>query len=196
MTIDSFGAVFMGLNISAIYSGRISVAVLLLWATIAGNPALAWFWQAPTWPEINADLAADYPDVPVINVGQLHQRLNDASVPAPLLVDTRSAEEFAISHLPGAVHAEDAQAVRVLIGQIDATRPVVLYCSVGVRSARVAQELIAAGADQISNLQGSIFEWANRGLPLMRGSQPEKSVHPFSRKWSKLLDRKYWSHEP
>ncbi len=173
---------------------RLSAALLLL--ALFSAPAQAWFWTAPTWSGINADLATDYPQVPVITVEQLHRRMNGTTTRALLLVDTRSSEEFEVSHLPGAVHAETADAVRKLLAGLAQPLPVVLYCSVGVRSARVADKLLAAGVQDVSNLQGSIFEWANRGLPLRRGDQTVQIVHPFNSRWGSLLDRQRWSHEP
>lgn len=169
--------------------------VVLLLALPAG-PAHAWFWSTPTWPEINADLAADYPQVPVMTVEQLHQRMSADPAPEMLLVDTRSAAEYEVSHLPGAVHAQSAAAVLKLLADRERPVPVVLYCSVGVRSAKVAKNLLASGVEPVSNLKGSIFEWANRGLPLRRGEQTVQTVHPFNSRWGSLLDRNRWSHEP
>ncbi len=186
----------MRLTISVNRACKTGLAALMLSVFLGAPAALAWFWEAPSWSQINADLASDYPGVPLISVTRLHETLNDPSAQKPLLIDTRSAEEFAVSHLPGAVHAEDVNAVKALLGSDTGARPIVVYCSVGVRSARVAEDLLTAGIEPVSNLQGSIFEWANRGLPMVRGREPVNSVHPFNQKWGALLDRRHWSHEP
>jgi len=66
--------------------------------------------------------------------------------------------------------------------------PIVVYCSVGVRSARLARALSATGAKQVFNLRGGIFEWANRGLPLVGPAGPARSVHGYDAEWAVLLD--------
>jgi hypothetical protein len=64
---------------------------------------------------------------------------------------------------------------------------VVVYCSVGWRSAALADRLLAAGLDDVHNLRGSIFDWANKGLPLVRDGEPAREVHPYGRLWGLLL---------
>jgi len=56
----------------------------------------------------------------------------------------------------------------------------VTYCSVGYRSAKMAQRLRNAGYTNVQNLEGSIFEWANEHRPLVRDGEPTKQVHPYS----------------
>lgn len=75
-----------------------------------------------------------------------------------LLVDVRTRPEFASEHLPGAknvpVHELSAR-----LGEMgDKSRPVVLYCRSGARSARAALLLRAAGFEQVHDL-GSIRNW-------------------------------------
>ncbi len=175
---------------------RLLGAGLTLLALASPVPASAWFWQTPGFEQINANLAADYPDLPAIDVGDLQGWLARAQQMPPLLIDTRSREEFEISHLPGARHAEDVAAVQALLAEEPADRAIVLYCSVGVRSAALGQRLLDAGTANVYNLQGSIFEWANRDLPLRRGAARVDSVHPFNARWGRLLERDRWSHEP
>jgi rhodanese-related sulfurtransferase len=66
-------------------------------------------------------------------------------------------------------------------------RPIVVYCAVGVRSARLARALAAAGAASVLNLRGGIFDWANRGLPLAGPSGPAQRVHGYDAQWQVLL---------
>lgn len=174
----------------------VCAAALVSSLMIVVDPAHAWFWQTPTRQSIDAELASDFPSVPVVSVARLQRQLSGETPSVPLLIDARSAEEFAVSHLPGAVHAPSAAAVKRLLDGQSASRAVVLYCSVGVRSARVAQDLMALGVTRVANFQASIFAWANQGLPLKRGGEFTTQVHPFNSKWGVLLNRKLWSHEP
>jgi 3-mercaptopyruvate sulfurtransferase SseA len=64
----------------------------------------------------------------------------------------------------------------------------VTYCSVGYRSAALAQQLQAMGCKKVFNLEGSLFEWVNQGYPVYQGEQVVKSVHPFNRLWGLLLN--------
>ncbi len=43
---------------------------------------------------------------------------------------------------------------------------VVVYCSVGYRSEKIAEKLKAAGYKNVFNLYGGIFEWENQNLPV------------------------------
>lgn len=137
----------------------------------------------------------EFPDVPRLTVEELDARLAEGQAENRdlLLIDTRSAEEFAVSHLQGAVHAETAAEVRQVLAATDPSRPVVLYCSVGYRSARLAQELAeegipaATGHGEVMNLEGSIFAWANSGRPVYRDGREVTKVHPYDARWGKLL---------
>ena len=96
-----------------------------------------------------------------------------------------------MSHLPGARRvdpgAEAASLASALAG-VDRQRDVVVYCSVGVRSAGVARRLREAGFAHIENLEGSIFAWANEGRPIVTASgAPAATVHPYDAVWGRLL---------
>ena len=154
-------------------------------------------WGELRWPSVKADIRARYPSVEHVSVKALHGWLQDHSRRAPLLLDTRAADEFSRSHLPGALHAPNAEVALDLIAKHGASRPVVLYCSVGERSSAMAQQLRRGSGDRVMNLEGSIFEWADAGLPLECGGIAKPCpVHPFNRRWGSLLRRERWSHEP
>ncbi len=115
--------------------------------------------------------------------------------PRPILLDTRTREEFAIGHLPGAVQAGSSlEYEEGLREAIQSGRPIVTYCSIGYRSARVASRMAELGASNVFNLEGSIFLWANLGKPVVRAGREVKGVHPYSRLWSLLLrpDLRSW----
>jgi rhodanese-related sulfurtransferase len=152
-------------------------------------PLASLFGGAVTWESVFALIKRDWPGVAQMTTEELARRLQFEGA-RPLLIDTRSRKEFAVSHLPGAVWAEKLPQIQDALRGVPADRPVVLYCSVGVRSSKAAAGLQRAGRGNVFNLQGSIFQWANEGRRVMRGGQTVAGVHPFNEKWGALLDPK------
>lgn len=136
-----------------------------------------------------------FPDVRQLQVDELATRLQAASPEGrPLLIDTRAEEEYAVSHLPGAIRAQGDEVLEVARSAGD--RPIVVYCAVGFRSSKAAKTLMAAGFDDVANLEGSIFEWANSGQPVVRGEVEVNEVHPYDEKWGQMLNKELWAFEP
>ena len=126
-----------------------------------------------------------YPLVPQLSTGELAVRMKTAD-PSMLLVDVRSAKEFAVSHLRGAVNLHSAVQIE---DAAKAAKPAqtILYCSVGFRSSRLAHVLAHRGLRDVWNLEGSIFQWANEGREIYQGDVPVRQVHPYSSRWAGLL---------
>ena len=119
-------------------------------------------------------------------------RANDTASDIVLL-DARSATEFKVSHLPGAILAGNTRAALEALAASDPGRTVVVYCSVGYRSSRLAEKLRARGIENVFNLEGSLFQWANEGRPLYRGDERVYEAHPYDEEWGELLDRRFWA---
>jgi rhodanese-related sulfurtransferase len=81
------------------------------------------------------------------------------------LFDVRPYPEFATGHIRGA-RMLPLDEIPDRLGEIDRTRPVVLVCRTGKRSAQAQETLAAAGFDQASELAGGILAWQRTGLPL------------------------------
>jgi len=75
------------------------------------------------------------------------------------LLDVRSGEEWAITHIDGALHIPLGELERRM-GEMDASRAVIVYCKTGARSARAARLLAGNGFDDVRNLNGGIERWA------------------------------------
>lgn len=164
---------------------------LLLLALVVLAALAVWLARprAVAWEAVERDLAARYPDVSTVSTAVLAERLGGPD--APLLLDARSEAEYAVSHLPGARRVDPdaaAQALAAALADVDRQREVVVYCSVGVRSAGVAERLGTVGFDRVANLEGSIFRWANEGRPLVRDGERVREVHPYNALWGRLLD--------
>jgi len=84
-----------------------------------------------------------------------------------LLVDVREESEFAKDHLPGAVHLGKGIIERDIESRVsDLSRPMVLYCGGGFRSALAADNLQKMGYTSVLSMDGGIREWREKGLPL------------------------------
>lgn len=147
-----------------------------------------WWWSAyaADIESLEKLVRRRFPSVRQISTEEL-ARWIESRRPAPLLLDLRDADEYAVSHLSGARHvAPDAKAQDVRLG-VPKDAPIVTYCSVGYRSSAFARRLQDAGYTNVQNLEGSIFRWANEGRPLVRDGRPVQVVHPYSNYWSRLL---------
>lgn len=122
--------------------------------------------------------------VPLVTVTELKQMQN------VVLLDTRAKAEYDVSHLPNArwVGYDDFELKRVQ--DVPKQANVVLYCSVGYRSERVGEKLLAAGYQQVHNLYGSLFEWVNQGNAVVdKRGKPTQRVHAYSRLWGVWLQQ-------
>lgn len=152
--------------------------------------------DAREWEELKQEIRRRFPRAPRLSTEELAERLAGGAEPAPLLLDARAPEEYAVSHLPGAVSAPDVETALAAIADAGAQRPVVVYCSVGWRSGDLAQRLRDRGIEEVWNLEGSIFEWANEGRPVVRDGAEVRRVHPYDERWGRFLDRELWAFSP
>jgi adenylyltransferase/sulfurtransferase len=75
------------------------------------------------------------------------------------LVDVREPYEWDIARIPGARLVPLGTVAQVL-GTFDRNRDIVVYCHKGIRSARAAEQLRAAGFNRVWNLAGGIARWS------------------------------------
>lgn len=148
------------------------------------------------WEAVYRTIYLEFPSVPLISSSQLHFWLMEQQEHRPILLDTRSPDEYAVSHLQGAYLATTLEEALTIIDTLGKDRPVVTYCSVGFRSADMAKKLINRGFYRVYNLEGSIFKWANEGRELYQGDKRVSFVHPYDKKWGQLLDREKWHSAP
>jgi rhodanese-related sulfurtransferase len=125
-----------------------------------------------------------------LSTSQLANWLQDPEREPPLLLDVREKEEFAVSHLPGArwlsPHAKESE----LKALAALGRPLVLYCSVGIRSSKMVVRLQAHTGDGqlVYNLDGSLFRWANEKRMLHDVAGKKVAVvHPYDALWGRFL---------
>lgn len=124
--------------------------------------------------------------VPLIGVDDLKNIQNDV-----VIFDAREKNEYDISHIPGAKYLgyDDFNPAR--LGAVDKHTPIVVYCSVGYRSEKVGEKLQRLGFSRVYNLYGSIFEWVNRGNPVVDSTgQITHHLHTYNKSWSQWVDTK------
>jgi rhodanese-related sulfurtransferase len=80
------------------------------------------------------------------------------------VVDVRADYEYETGHLPGARHVPLERLESEAEG-LDRSRPVILYCRGGNRSAMAAEAFRNSGWDAYS-IAGGLVAWADTGLPL------------------------------
>ncbi|MBN4006165.1 rhodanese-like domain-containing protein [Nostoc sp. LPT] len=148
--------------------------------------------QSLTFNFIKLLIGFQFPTVEEINCNQLAQLLLDSAKPCPLVLDARSQTEYAVSHIETAVCIDPLTDDLATVSQ---DRPIVVYCAVGYRSAKLAQKLDEAGMKCIYHLSGGIFQWANEGRPIFQNGHPTKVVHPYNAIWGKLLKATYHAQE-
>lgn len=156
------------------------------------SPASATAPDAAEWAKARKLVRDKFPEVPQLSTEKLSAWLTATDQRPPLLLDARNENEYAVSHLQGAVCAtSEQQALRALKDQ-PKDLPIVVYCSIGYRSSLLARKLTAQGYSNVKNLEGSIFAWANEGRPVYRGASEVKKVHPFNEQWGQLLKKEFW----
>jgi sulfur-carrier protein adenylyltransferase/sulfurtransferase len=104
------------------------------------------------------------------------RELLDGSEP-PLFIDVRERDEWVEGFLPGAVHIPRGS-LESRIEQVapDRSKPIVLYCASGSRSAFGAKALHELGYERVSSLAGGFTDWKRNGqsIDLPRALDDEK----------------------
>ena len=109
--------------------------------------------------------------------------------PHVLFLDAREDKEYKVSHLTGALPVGYDHFSLEGLQDIPKDTPVVVYCSVGYRSEKVTEKLLAAGYTNVRNMVGGIFEWVNEGKPVVNDKGPTQQVHAYNKKWGVWLQK-------
>ena len=103
------------------------------------------------------------------------------------LLDAREKKEFNVSHLQNAFYVGYKDFNIEQLPKFTNDKKIVVYCSVGLRSANIAEKIIKAGYKNIYNLYGGIFEWCNAKRPVYSNSREVNEVHAYSKIWKAWL---------
>jgi len=116
--------------------------------------------------------------VPEISVQDLKDYRREHGEGTYALLDVRQPGEYEKEHLPGALLIPLPQ-LESRLAELDADKPLIVYCAVGGRSRAAAEMLLGRGFKEVSSLAGGIKAWAGgvargpqqSGLGLMRGDE-------------------------
>jgi molybdopterin/thiamine biosynthesis adenylyltransferase/rhodanese-related sulfurtransferase len=104
---------------------------------------------------------------------------------SPAIVDVRERDEWDEGHLPGAVHVPRGHLEsRIESAAPDKSRPVLVYCASGNRSAFAAKTLEELGYDHVVSLAGGFTDWKRNGNPF---EIPEALDESKRRRYSRHL---------
>src|SRR5258707_1536143 len=115
----------------------------------------------PTYREL---LQQTRSEVSEIDATQARGRIESGE---PVVVDVREQDEWDEGHIPGAVHVPRGHLEsRIERLAPDPSRPVVIYCSAGNRSAFAAKTLAELGYEDVVSLAGGFTDWKRNGFPV------------------------------
>lgn len=84
------------------------------------------------------------------------------------LLDVRTPQEYMQFRLANA-HLIPIDQLMQRMGELPKDRPILVYCAVGSRSAQVFNYLARRGYEEVYNLDGGIYAWAQGGYPILQG---------------------------
>ena len=133
-----------------------SLASLSLSATAADKPA--------TKATAEASVTKRFRN---IDVAEWEKLRKDASV---VVLDVRTAEEFADGHMPGAINLDirGGKFAETLAG-LDKSKTYLVHCAVGGRSAKACGQMDGMKFDKVLNLSGGITAWEAAGHKPVKG---------------------------
>jgi molybdopterin/thiamine biosynthesis adenylyltransferase/rhodanese-related sulfurtransferase len=115
----------------------------------------------PTYREL---LQQTRSEISEIDATQARDRIDSGE---PVVVDVREQDEWDEGHIAGAVHIPRGHLEsRIERLAPDTSRPVIVYCSAGNRSAFAAKTLADLGYEDVVSLAGGFTDWKRNGFPV------------------------------
>ena len=124
---------------------------------------------------LKALLSHSVPELTASEAAELHGKA--------LFLDAREPREFEVSHIKGATHVGFSNFSLTTLTSTPKNRDIIVYCSVGYRSEKIAEKLLKAGYSNVSNLYGGIFAWKNQNYDVYNDSGITQQVHAYSDAW-------------
>ncbi len=89
------------------------------------------------------------------------------------LVDIRTAEEYKDGYIPGFQNIDYfSKTFDKDIEELDKSKPVIVYCKSGRRTARCSKKMVDAGFVKIYDLDGGITQWKHEGYDVETLNNP------------------------
>ena len=91
----------------------------------------------------------------------------DPTKPPLIVLDVRTADEFATQHIPGAINVDFLKAdFKAGLAPLPKDQPALVHCAAGGRSAKALEVLKAAGFTKIYHLKDGFKGWIAAGGPV------------------------------
>ncbi|MCX6128729.1 MAG: rhodanese-like domain-containing protein [Proteobacteria bacterium] len=111
-------------------------------------------------------------EVTELSIENILPRMNSAE--KLVIIDCREDSEWALSHIPKAIHLGRGIIERDIEAQVpDPSTPIVIYCGGGYRSILAAHNLGKMGYSQVISMQEGFRGWTERQLPLISSSDSD-----------------------
>lgn len=177
---------------------RLLSRLALLALTVALCAAAARLWASPdvsaaAYEVMIQGMYLKFPGVPQLRPEAAAEGVASGGF---ILLDTRSAEEYAVSHLRGARLVDYDRFELSQVEALPRDGKILVYCSVGYRSSDVAARMRQAGFTDVADLYGGIFLWNNKALPLYRGDAQVDQIHPYDDEWGRWITRGHVTTAP
>lgn len=102
-----------------------------------------------------------------INAADFNKFLKEKQ--SAILLDVRTSGEVAQGYIDGAVNIDiNSQQFRAEVAKLDKTKPIMVYCRSGRRSASAMRYMRDNGFVEVYNLNGGIISWNQEGLPIAK----------------------------
>ncbi len=86
-----------------------------------------------------------------------------------MVIDVRTPDEYAASHIPDAVNISlSSPAFTDLVGKLDRNGTYMVCCLHGGRGAKAVRIMKQLGFTRVYNLSGGVDRWRAEGLPVSR----------------------------
>ncbi len=167
---------------------RTILFLLLLLGALGG---LLWDGAPLAGLAVRKAVAAKFATVRQVTPEELLAWTRDPNRPPPLFIDARPADQFAMSHMDGAVEIDPTAPDLAPLGNVPKDTPLVVYDGPGLVGSAMAEALVGAGFSRVSNLEGGLFRWVNEGNPVVDAQGTATRVHPVSWAWGRLLKARH-----
>lgn len=108
----------------------------------------------------------------------VEEALKIAKEPGAMIIDTRTAQEYADGHIDGAVLIPVTEIQSSWQGlPKDHYAPIIVYCTIGVRSSKARVILKERGYTRVYNLKGGIEAWKAEGQPMVKSLLETSPYH-------------------
>ncbi|MDQ6957117.1 MAG: rhodanese-like domain-containing protein [Mariprofundaceae bacterium] len=115
---------------------------------------------------VGEQTAEGYENAPIQHAYQHWQQGKNSPIPF-IMLDVRTADEYAEGHIKGAILIP-VQVLETRLAEVPKNKQVYVYCHSGTRSARAATMLAKHGFTNIENVVGGIEAWKGAGYPVVK----------------------------